>query len=133
MQATRTVVVTAVLVTVSACLPIPHRSDVSPLLRGQVIDARTQSPVKDAKIRLYNPRGELLAEERSDAQGRFEVKPVREWEYFVIITGDRVLSGDVTILHPDYGAATRRYFLSGSDLYRPGGPQEDLGRIQLKR
>ena len=66
MLATRTVVVAVVLVTVSACLPIPHRSDASPLLRGQIIDARTLSPVKDAKILLLTPRGEVLAEETSN-------------------------------------------------------------------
>lgn len=133
MQATRIVVVAVVLGTVSACLPIPHRGDASPLLRGQVFDARTQLPVKDAKILLLTNRGEVLAEERSNDQGRFELRPVQEWRYFVFLIGDSVLSGDVKVSHPDYREVTKAYFLSGADLYRAGGPRQDLGSIQLEK
>jgi hypothetical protein len=67
----------------SGCLAIPHLDQRSPEVRGQVVEARTWIPIKDAKVEFTeNPALAVL----TDDKGEFVIRATLKPELFVPMT-----------------------------------------------
>ncbi len=76
-----------VLILLSGCVPIPHTTPRTGEVRGRVLDARTRTPVKDAKV-FMDPAPHHAT--YTGADGWFRLKATRNFHLayiFVVETG----------------------------------------------
>ena len=69
---------------VGGCLAIPHLDQLSPQVRGTVVDAATSTPVSDARVEFVEyPSMTVL----TDDKGQFVMRETRKPELFVPLLG----------------------------------------------
>lgn len=77
----------------TACIPWPHRANVTPPMNGTVVNAGV--PVTGLPIRIVEITAEASCSGRfvetvTSQQGAFSVAPVREWRGFIHMMAHRV-------------------------------------------
>ena len=96
---------------ISGCFALPIKVDpqISPRVKGKVIDSISQKPVRGAKVTLSSFDRKIEStrslETTSNVDGDFEVGPVKaasEWWYIILLPVDGVCSYSLKVEHPDY-------------------------------
>lgn len=90
----------------TGCL-IPHTSERSPQIRGQVVDSRTGEPISNAKVRWLE---QSSPSDVTDLNGTFSLPESKNWH--VLYWGH----ADV----PNHGRHSRILFVTHSDYYPKG-------------
>lgn len=71
------------LVLVVSCAPIPNTSEVSPEVKGYVVNAITKTPIANAK--LFYEKVNFRDKTKSDDDGSFSIGPLNQWHYLLFI------------------------------------------------
>ena len=88
-------------------LPIPHDINLSPLLKGTIIDGKNNQPISGVEIQVESQWGDQL-KTQSDQNGRFEIviKERKSWYIIFGVPMEGTCRGLFTISHPNYQTIT---------------------------
>jgi hypothetical protein len=95
----RLVASVACTVSLSGCvLPLPHRDNLTPMTRGEL--HLNEVPLSDVPVRVSvggTSCGEPYREAVTNQNGCFEIQPVKDFAWFIVVMGHSTYAWDVCV------------------------------------
>jgi hypothetical protein len=119
----------AVLLPVTGCVPLAHRSLVAPPASGQVFDEETMKPIPHATVTRRIQAVDRKSSITTDATGSFSFAKRSKWFW---LAGCRAASPIEYRVSAQGHSAFQTNYYGGGDFYRGTVPHE-FGRILLPK
>lgn len=109
----------------SGCVPMRYTS--GPATKGRVVDANTQSPIKDAFVTLTRSKGNA-AQTTTSKDGNFHIRSRHRWYWLNLFSP----SGSKPILQPGVLTIDAGSYQSFATNSSPGDKMLNVGEVRLQ-